>query len=195
MKCDHEIRKEKDKRQQELIKAGKIEIELDSDARSLQTAQDFEDSNQEELSKFRFASRETEDDKSNNLQSVNRKLEDTLMLICGEKVGSNESFLFPQGKWVEGESLRQSAERIVQERFGQELKVQFYGHAPCGFYKYKYKPTEKFEAVGVKTFFYRAAYKGGEVKDKKLKFEWVNEEDLKKKVRTSYYNSVSQFLI
>lgn len=194
MKCDHEIRKEKDKLQQELIKAGKMEIELDSDARSLQTAQDFEDSNQEELAKLQFASRETEDDKKNNSQSANRKLDDTLMIVCGEKFGNDEVSLLPQGKWVEGESLRQTAERIVREKF-DGLNVQFYGQAPCGFYKYKYKPEEKTEAVGTKTFFYRAAFKGGEAKNKKVKFEWINEEELKKKVRDSYYQSVSQFLI
>lgn len=195
MKCDHEIRKEKDKRQQELIKAGKIDIELESDSKSLQTAQDYEDINQEGLSKFKFASRETEDDKKKNLQSLDRNLDDTLMLVCGEKIDSKDVFLLPQAQWVEGESLRQTAERIVQEKFGPELKVQFYGHAPCGFYKYKYKPNERSDAVGAKTFFYRAAYKAGEIKDTKVKFEWVNEDELRNKVRSSYYHSVSQFLI
>lgn len=195
MKCDHEIRKEKDIIQQALIKAGKIEIELDSDARSLQTAQDFEDQNQEELLKFTFGPRETEADKSNNLKSLNRKLDDTLMLLCSYKLGNDEAFLFPQSQWNEGETLRQTAERIVHEKLGTELKVHFYGHAPCGFYKYKYKPTDKKEAVGVKTFFYRAAYKSGEASEKILKIEWLNEEELKGKVRRSYYQSISQFLV
>lgn len=178
-----------------MIKSGKIEIELDSDAKSLQTAQDFEDMNQEELAKFKFASRITEDDEKNNLKSLNRKLEDTLMLVCSEKIGKHETFLLPQAKWIEGESLRQTAERIVQEKFGSELKVQFYGQAPCGFYKYKYKPSEKTDAVGAKTFFYRAAYKAGEFKDQKTKYEWLSEEELKGKFRESYFNSVSQFII
>ena len=195
LKCDHEIRKEKDKIQQELIKAGKIEIELDSDARSLQTAQDFEDMNQEELAKFKFASRETEADKKNDLTSIERKLDDTLMLICTHNINSKEAFLLPETTRNEGESLRQTAERIVKEMLGSELKVHFYGNAPCGFYKYKYKPSEKKDSVGVKTFFYRAAYKSGEVKENNLKFEWVNEEELKGKVRNSYYQSVSQFLV
>lgn len=195
LKCDHEIRKEKDKLQQQLIKAGKLEIELDSDARSLQTAQDYEDLNQEELAKFQFASRETEADKKNDVQSVERKLDDTLMLVCAQNIGNANVFLLPQAQRNEGESLRQTAERIVKEKFGSELKVLFYGHAPCGFYKYKYKSSEKKDAVGVKTFFYRATYSSGEVKDKNVKFEWLNEEELKKKVRESYYHSVSQFLI
>ena len=194
LKSDHELRKEKDKLQQALIKAGKMEIELDSDARSLQTAQDFEDITQEELAKFNFTPRITEDDKSNNLSSLNRKLDDTLMLLCGQNIDKNKIFALPQAQWNEGETLRQTAERIVAENFGTELKVHFYGHAPCGFYKYKYKGEQK-SSIGAKVFFYRAAYKCGEVKDKTVKIEWVNEEKLKVKVRESYYNSVSQFLV
>lgn len=159
------------------------------------TAQDFEDQNQEELSKFTFGPRETEDDRQNNLKSLNRKLDDTLMLVCSQKVENSEVLLLPQSLWNEGETLRQTAERIVKDKFGPELKVHFYGHAPCGFYKYKYKPADKKDAVGVKTFFYRAAYKSGEVSEKNAKFEWVNEEELKGKVRSSYYQSVSQFLV
>lgn len=195
LKGDHEIRKEKDKLQQELIKSGKLDVELDADARSLQTAQDFEDLNQDELSKFKFALRATDDDKANNLKSLNRKLDDTLMLVLAHDVNKSELFLLPQDQWQEGESLRQTAERIVKDKIGTDLKVQFYGHAPCGFYKYKYKPAEKKAAVGSKTFFYRAAYKSGEVNNSKAKFEWINEEELKGKVRESYFKSVSQFLI
>lgn len=172
-----------------------MEIELDADTKSLQTAQDFEDLNQEELAKFQFGSRETEDDKTNNLKSLNRKLDDTLMLLCTQNVGKDNLFLLPQALWKEGETLRQTAERIVQDKCGPELKVHFYGHAPCGFYKYRYKPSEKTEAVGIKTFFYRAVYKSGEVTDKNAKIEWVNEDELKSKVRGSYYQSVSQFLV
>lgn len=186
------MRKEKDKKQQELIKAGKVE--LDSE-KSLQSAQDYQDANADELAKFKMMPRDTEDDKTNNLKSHNRKLDDTLMLVCSHAVNKNEVLLLPQAQWNEGETLRQTAERIVKEKFGSELQVHFYGHAPCGFYKYKYKPNDKKDSVGLKTFFYRAAYKSGDVKDSKTKFEWLSEEELKGKVRASYYRSVSQFML
>lgn len=173
-----------------MLKAG--QVELDSDARSLQTAQDFEDLNQEELSKFKFASRESGEDK--NPQSLNRKLDDTLMLMLEQNINDSKLMLLPQTLWNEGETLRQTAERIVQEKIGSDLKVHFYGNSPCGFYKYKYNQTDKKnDTVGAKVFFYRAAYKSGEVVGKK--FEWVNEEELKLKVRSSYYQSVAQFLV
>lgn len=157
-------------------------------------AQDFEDLNQDELSKFKMGSRETLDDKKNNMKSLDRKLDDTLMLMLEENVNNKKVMLLPQSKWQEGETLRQTAERIVQEKIGTELKVHFYGNSPCGFYKYKYDPTQN-ETVGAKVFFYRAAYKSGEITGKKDNFEWVTEGEMKEKVRSSYYNSVSQFLV
>lgn len=186
------MRKEKDKITHELVKAGKMEVDLD-DARMLQTAQDIQDLNQEELAKFTFAPTITENEK--NLKSLNRKLDDTLMLLCSQNIDKKEVVALPQAKWKEGESLRETAERIVKENLGADFQVRFYGNAPCGFYKYKYKPSDKADAVGVKTFFYRASYKAGQVSEKSAKFEWVNEEELKGKVRSSYYDSVSQFLV
>lgn len=168
-----------------------MEVDLD-DARVLQTAQDIQDLNQEELARFTYAPTTTENEK--NLKSLDRKLDDTLMLLCSENIDKRDVFALPQAKWTEGESLRQTAERIVKENLGADLKVSFYGNAPCGFYKYKYK-SGKSEAVGVKTFFYRAAYKTGQVSEKSAKFEWVNEEEFRGKVRPSYYQSVSQFLV
>jgi len=194
LKSDHELQKEKEHIQQQLIKAGKIDVELD-DTRTLVTAQDFEDQSLEELSKFKFGPRETEADKKNDLKSLERKLDETLMLVCLQTINNENIFLLPQAPRNEGESLRQTAERIVQDNFGSDLKVLFYGHSPCGFYKYKYNPADKKEAVGVKTFFYRAVYKAGEVNDKNVKCEWLNAGELKSKVRDSYYKSVSQFLI
>ena len=125
LKGDHELRKEKDKIQQDLIKAGKMEIELDS-ALALQSAHDFEDVNQDELSKFKFTLRDTE----NDVKSLNRKLDDTLMLMLEQNVNEKKVMMLPQALRNEGETLRQTAERIVHEKIGSELMVQFYGNAP-----------------------------------------------------------------
>lgn len=163
------------------------------DARVLQTAQDIEDLNQEELARFTFAPSTSENEM--NLKSLDRRLDDTLMLLCSQNIDKKDVFALPHAKWNEGESLRQTAERIVKENLGAELKVSFYGNAPCGVYKYKYKTAGQSAAVGVKTFFYRASYKTGQVSEKSAKFEWVNEEEFKGKVRPSYYQSVSQFLV
>lgn len=150
---------------------------------------------QEELSKFKFAPRVTEDDKNNNIKSLNRKLDDTLFLVCDHKLGNDNVMLLPQGKWIEGESLRQTAERIVKEKFGSDVIVHFYGNAPIGFYRYKYPQAERKETVGAKIFFFRAIYKSGNVVDKKSpNYMWINEDELKTKVKDTYFNAVKSFL-
>ena len=191
---DFEIRKEEDVKTQKMIKAGKLKQDLD-DSRQLQTAQDIEDMFQEELSKFKPAPRITEDDKKNNLKSLNRKLDDTLLLICAQKeITGKEVLLLPEAKWTEGETLKQTAERIIKEKCGEDLKVHIYGNAPCGFHKTHYKTETADGAIGSKTFFYRAAYKAGNI-DSKTKFEWVTEPELRSKLQPSYFKSVSQFLL
>lgn len=149
---------------------------------------------QEELSKFTFSSRETEDDKKNNVKSLNRKLEDTLVFVCDHKFGKESVMLLPQGKWNEGETLRQTAERIVADRCGSDFKVHFYGNAPVGFYRYKYPASDRKEKVGAKVFFFRAIYKGGDVADQKQNFMWVNENEMKGKVKENYLDTIKTFM-
>lgn len=174
--------------------AGKIDNEGETDSIVLQTAQDFEDAGHDELAKFECAPRETEDDKKNNTKSLNRKLDDTLMFVCNHQLGKENVTLLPQDKWIEGETLRQTAERIVREKCGTDLKVHFYGNAPIGFYKYKYPASERKESVGAKVFFFRAIYNSGDVADSKLKYEWINDDELKSKIKSnSYYESVKSF--
>jgi large subunit ribosomal protein L46 len=194
LKSDHELRKEKDKRQAELLKKGEIEIDLDSEA-SKQTAHDFEDANTDELSKFQFASRTTEADKKNDTRSLERKLDDTLILLLEQKIGDKNFALLPQGKRQDGETMRQTAERVLKEKCGSDLKVFFYGNAPSGFYKYKYPADQRSDAVGAKIFFYRTAFKSGNITNQKAKYEWLSPEEARKKVKEPYFHSVSQFLI
>lgn len=49
-------------------------------------------------------------------------------------------------------ALFKTAERIVAGSCGPDLKVQFYGNGPSGFYKYKYpKPVqERTNRIGAK---------------------------------------------
>jgi large subunit ribosomal protein L46 len=148
---------------------------------------------QDELSKFVAAPRETEDDKKNNVKSLQRKLDDTLVYLCDHSLGKESVMLLPQGKWNEGETLRQTAERIVSEKCGSNIKVHFYGNAPVGFYRYKYPVADRKETVGAKVFFFRAIYKAGDVSNPKQNYMWINEDEMKGKVKDVYYNAVKQF--
>uniref|UniRef100_A0A182KAK2 Large ribosomal subunit protein mL46 n=1 Tax=Anopheles christyi TaxID=43041 RepID=A0A182KAK2_9DIPT len=195
LKSNHELRKETEKQQLELLKAGKID--LDSEALK-QTAQDLEDAYNEELSRFKPAPRITEADKTNDIRSLDRKLEETLVLLVEQKLGTKSHYLLPQGLHKKGESMRQTAERTLKECCGDTLQVTFYGNAPVGFYKYKYPPSVRNDgAVGAKVFFFRSVLKdsGKNIGTDKVKYQWLSQDELQKQLHQSYYQNVSQFLL
>lgn len=196
LKSNHEIRHELEVVQADLLKRGEIDMDLDSDS-AKQTAQDFEDACNDELEKFQLAPRKTAADSKNDIKSLNRKLDETLILIAKQLLGKDQVTCLPQGKWVEGETLRQTAERTLKEIAGNEIRVQFYGNAPCGFYKYKYPKDEKKGSVGAKVFFFRAVVRNENKKnlDEKLSFEWRTKEELRKVLKDPYYKSISQFMM
>lgn len=194
-KSEFEVQAEKDLKIAELIKSGKIEVDLDAVAK--QTSQDLKDMWKDERSKFQMASRITEADKKNDTTSTNRKLEDPLTLLIEQSIGDKKIALLPQGRLQDGENLRQAAERIIKERCGDSVQTQIYGNAPCGFYKYKYPKSVRKDTIGAKVFFYRAVLKAGQV-DKKLgKFEWLDKDELLAKIDKydEYKKSLKQFII
>lgn len=194
-KSDFEVKLEEDKKLSELIKAGKVEVELDTVAQ--QTSQDLKDLWKEERNKFQLASRTTAADQKNDRTSTNRCLEDALTLVVEQSIGNDTLALLPQGRIQDGETLRQAAERIIKEQCGDSLVTQFYGNAPCGFYKYKYPKGQRNDAVGAKVFFYRAILKTGQIDQKLCKYEWLNKEELLEKVdkHSEYKKSLTRFMI
>ncbi|XP_032515227.2 large ribosomal subunit protein mL46 [Danaus plexippus] len=191
LKSDHELRHENDKVQAELLKNESIEVDLD--AVSKITAQDFEDASQEELSKFKFADIITEADKNGDKGTYERCLQRHLVLVTDVKLGNKVWKLMPQGLWKEGESLRQTAERVISEQCGPEFKVKFLSNAPCGFYKYKY-PNDIDGKIGAKVFFYYANHNNGEV-SKKLNPNWLTRKEMVEALPDRYNKSVQSFLI
>lgn len=198
-KSDHEMRMEKDMLQAELLK--NKSSDLDIDQALLQTAQDFEDVSADEYSKFVFGSRVTEADKTKDLQSIERKLERHLLLVVQQKQWDQKNWVMPQGLRMEGETMLQTAERVLREECGSNLTVQFCGNAPCGVYKYKYPKrfigTTEEASVGAKVFFFKAQYIAGHL-DSKLKrqeFRWLGREELMSSLPQEYYRNISQFLI
>ncbi|EDW76856.1 uncharacterized protein Dwil_GK16633 [Drosophila willistoni] len=197
LKSNHEIKHERDLAQAELIKQGKAQVEVD-DSAAKQTAQDLKDAYVEEFKKFQLAARKTPDDAANKTDSTDRCLEETVYLLVQQKIGQQQHLLLPQGKRTDGESMRQTAERVLREQCGQNLQVLFYGNAPAGFHKYKYPSNQRSESVGAKIFFYRASLLSGNVDAKQqptIKYEWLPKEALSGKFKnTAYAESVNKFL-
>ncbi|CAG9785615.1 unnamed protein product [Diatraea saccharalis] len=191
LKSDHEIRHDYEKKQAELLKNESADVDLDTVSKI--TAQDFEDAATEELAQFKFADIVTEADKAGNKASIERCLQRHLVLVTTLKLGQDTKTILPQGKWQEGETLRQAAERVLLQHCGSDLKVQFLSNAPCGFYKYKY-PSEIDGKVGAKVFFYYANYKSGNV-NKNVKANWLTRNELTEILPDKYKKSVGEFLI
>ncbi|XP_063908577.1 large ribosomal subunit protein mL46 [Zophobas morio] len=192
LKSDHEMRHEKELKQLEQLKKGD-----DVEVHFKETAQDFVDAGTEELTKFKFASRITEADKKNDVKSLNRKLDKHLVLVVKQNIGKDNLYLLPQTLRQDGETLRQTAERILRDTCGKELKAMIYGNAPFGFYKYKY-PTavrKENETTGAKVFIYFARYEKGQVGNKNLEYKWLDRTELQNILPKEYGQSVSQMLI
>lgn len=195
-KSNFELRVDNDKKRAKEVKEGKISIS-DMESFPQQTGQDFLDSSLEELKAFNFASRKSLTPK-NGTKSVNREWDRYLLLLVNEKIGENYHWVLPQGKHKPGETLRQTAERVLQEKCGENIKSKFLGNAPCGFYKYKYpKVARKDTTVGAKIFFFKAEFLGGQMELEKSHYkdyEWATRKQLEK-VPYEYLKSVKMFLI
>ncbi|XP_002738570.1 large ribosomal subunit protein mL46-like [Saccoglossus kowalevskii] len=197
--ADHEVQlREDSERLARMQSAEYDEDEEEGEARVI-TAADLEDLGTEELSHFTPASKTTESDEKNDLKSLERKLSEKLYLLVKCKLGKNSVWLLPQGRREDGESMRETAERVLASHCGDIIKAQFSGNAPCGFYKYKF-PTESRsdEAVGAKVFFYKARLLDGNVLDANDVTEdyvWVSSKELPHYLKPSYMKSIEQFLI
>ncbi|TGZ53104.1 large ribosomal subunit protein mL46 [Temnothorax longispinosus] len=187
LKCDYELKKEREEKQ-------KKSTDVDDTDILVQTAQDFEDSYQEEFKNFKFAPRVTKFDEQNVTSSLKRKLDKNLLLLVQQKVGDLHYWIPPQDIRKEGETMRQTAERILQETCGATIKVKFYGNAPIGFYKYKY-PKKLCEqgSYGAKIFYFLAKYMDGDITNN-VKYQWLDHEELQKVLPTEVQHSISQFM-
>ncbi|XP_011302301.1 39S ribosomal protein L46, mitochondrial [Fopius arisanus] len=192
LKNDHELRAELETKQNELFKKG---MEIDPDKVLTITAQDIEDAGEAELAKFPFASRITDADKENIKNSLERRLDKCLVLLVNQKVGTDTFWLPPQGLREDGESLRQTAERILQTTCGPAFSAKIYGNAPMGFYKYVYpKAVREKGSRGVKIFYYLAKYISGNLEDP-VKYQWLDRKELGSILPKPVHRSVSMFLV
>ncbi|KAK0172348.1 hypothetical protein PV328_005680 [Microctonus aethiopoides] len=193
MKSDHELNIEMERKQREKLKKGLVEI--DAEKITEQKAEDLEELADEEMASFKFAPRITEADRNNITTSLERKLDKCLLLLVQQKIGNDSFWLPPQGIRNDGETMRQTAERVLLNTCGDMLQAKIYGNAPIGFYKWKYpKSIRDHGTEGAKVFFYLAKYMNGTVADT-VKYQWLDRPELEKNIPVPIYKSMSQFLI
>jgi hypothetical protein len=78
----------------------------------------------------------TNDDKTDNNKSTNRRLHQTLFLVIKEK---NGNWTLPSVECKPEESVREAAERSIKEHFKDELQVYFTGIAPLAHQEIQHK--------------------------------------------------------
>ncbi|MBN3312343.1 RM46 protein, partial [Atractosteus spatula] len=195
---DHELRLLEDAERMSRKQAEDYDSdEEESSEQDIVTVQDLEDSWDQKLRQFEPASRITETDRKNDRSSLHRCLDDTLVLLVQERVGSEELWMLPQAPWEQGENLRQTAERALASRPGSDIKVTFLGNAPCGVYKYKFpKPMRTESCVGAKVFFFKALLSSGSLPAARNgSHVWVTKRELQDYLRPEYLKQVQRFLM
>nr|KAG5704306.1 hypothetical protein BaRGS_012615 [Batillaria attramentaria] len=161
------------------------------------TVLDMEDAWEAEAKLFTPASRVTEADEQNDLQSPERHLDQSLVLLVKQKLGNQTHWVFPQGPRQEGESMRQAAERVLSDNCGNSVKASFLGNAPCGFLQYRFPPNAGI-GTGAKVFFFKAWYKDGDVVPNEKDtsdYKWVKMDELSDYCSRSYLQNVRDFLV
>ncbi|XP_072026818.1 large ribosomal subunit protein mL46-like [Amphiura filiformis] len=159
-----------------------------------------EDKAKAELESFEAANTITEADKKNDVRSLDRQLHDRLVLLTKCKLGKDKVWMMPQGNWKEGESLQETAERVLRAHSNSDnLEFKVMNRIPCGFFKYKFPKAVQEESgkVGAKVFFMKARHIEGDFqlnKDMADDYVWVTRNELDKYVVPSYGHEVKKFV-
>lgn len=169
----------------------------------IQTANDIAEEWHKKAKEFQPASRLTDADARGDKCSTERLLDHPLLLVVNQRLGNGHRWILPQTAHAAGETMRQTAERALDEVCGSGLEVRFLGNAPAGCYKYRY-PAEfqKDGIVGAKVFFFKAQLQGGSLSADSLKkldrasdFEWLAQTELESRMLPKYCQSVKSFLM
>ncbi|OAD57059.1 39S ribosomal protein L46, mitochondrial [Eufriesea mexicana] len=188
MISDFDIQKQKKRRQ-------KSETFASQNMVSNQTIQDLEDSWEEELTKFKFASKINEIEEDNAVVSLKRKLDKNLILLVEQKIGDSNLWIPPQSVRKHRETMIQTAHRTLQELCGNNIKVKFYGNAPIGFYQYKYPISMQEKGQnGAKIFYFLAKYISGDISSS-VNHCWLDRKELRKVIHPAIHKSLSKFLL
>ncbi|XP_061186717.1 large ribosomal subunit protein mL46-like [Saccostrea echinata] len=148
------------------------------------TMQDKENIWNKDFTSFKPADRETEADKTGDVKTVDRKLDQTLVLVVKQNIGGKEFWYLPVMQHAQGMSMRQVAEKAVADTCGTDLKYMLFGNAPSGYQikEYRKEVQEETKLKGSKIFIHKAEYRGGSVipSEQVLDYAWLTPSELRK---------------
>ncbi|XP_033647535.1 39S ribosomal protein L46, mitochondrial-like [Asterias rubens] len=197
----HEMQVIQDKERIKRRQSGLVDDDEDDQTSELISALDMEDRYMEEFNQFKPASCTSDID---DPQSLQRKLMDKLVLLVKCKVGDKSMWMMPQGARQEGETMRETAGRVLASQCSpqsmRDMRAHFFGNAPSACFKYSYPldMQRKSGVKGAKIFFYKARLMTGDVQINKNVIEdyaWVAHSEMDKYVVPSYLETVQQFVV
>eukprot|EP01133_Synstelium_polycarpum_P016731 gene16731-19886_t len=158
--------------------------EIVTKAEGKEDEEDFE----EDFDKYVAESRETDADRIDDRKSLKRALDKSLYLIVKKR---DDEWQFPSTAWIKGESMKNAAERALRDTTGTAWKYWIPSQSPCGVHKVYLDNEEQdlLKSEGVKNFFYRSHYFGGEMEfNKKVVKDhlWVTKAELKEYFSEDY---------
>ncbi|GAB1603212.1 39S ribosomal protein L46, mitochondrial-like [Argonauta hians] len=196
---DHELRYREDekllKKKADEMKNGDGRDDVGEETARKTTAE-LEDQWEIELNRFQFPSQLTAADKEGDTKSLLRRCDAKLVLLTKQKLGQKDFWVLPQGQAMAGESMRQAAERVLQELCGENIHGVFLGNTPCGFFKYKF-PSDH-PNIGAKVFFFKAHYKTGNVETNStdlLDFCWLTKQEIAERTIPGYFTAIDRFIL
>lgn len=182
---EYEITKKEEEERLAIQKKNVLDTPLHLRNIPVQTMQDKEELWSKELAQFTPADRETEADKSNDMRSTDRKLDQSLILLLKQVIDGKEWWYLPIMNHSTGISMREVAEQALTNSCGSDLKFQVFGNAPSGYQikNYGKEKREETKLDGHKIFIYKAEYKGGAVipseDESVLDYAWVTRKELR----------------
>jgi len=164
-----------------------------ADTGEIVTAMDLEDKWGDEFKTFIPASSTTEADTSNNLQSTERRLDDSLYLLVKQNLEGKDHWVFPQAELLEGCTMRESAEKTLKSVCG-DVQATWIGSAPHAVAKIQPTPKDSSDDY-IKLFFYKSWYKKGDVSpNKDIDYMWVTKNELTDYCQPSYAKHLKKFI-
>ncbi|OOF98392.1 hypothetical protein ASPCADRAFT_205626 [Aspergillus carbonarius ITEM 5010] len=171
---------------------------LVQDAESTVNATSQDTSKKEEIP--RPFPRVTEADQKNDQRSLNRALQRTLYLLVQSKEGY---WKFPSSPVEVDETIRQAAERTLEQAAGVNMNTWMVGYHPVGHYVYNVRNPNKLAngegPAGEKVFFLKSRIMAGQADltgntQNLTDFKWLAKEEISKYVRPHYYASIKNML-
>lgn len=133
--------------------------------------EDGDDDEAEKMASWRPNPRESIADKSGDTKSMLRCLDEHLFLLLKSKQG----WEFPVGKMEDGETVRDTAERLIRSVIGSGVQTYFLGNCPFGHIAKEHDPSSK-------VFYHRAKIVAGTVSMPKAcgwsDFAWVSKKEI-----------------